>query len=147
MRTLILIDHNKDNLQFMKEALASIDDDIQCLSFVYAEEVITALANETIEMPTAIFMNFNIPGKNGAKFLQELRIHHKFEVLPVIFYVSKVTLDVVKLIEHLGVTMTFEQPNTIRGWKNIMREMVTSVYDNATPTMNRALESSSSLLV
>jgi response regulator RpfG family c-di-GMP phosphodiesterase len=136
MRTLILIDHNKDNLQFMKEALASIDDDIQCLSFVYAEEVIAALANETIETPTAIFMNFSTPGKNGAKFLQELRVHRQFEVLPVIFYVSKVTLEVMKLIENLGVTMTFEKPNTIRGWKNIMREMVNSVYNNVTPTIS-----------
>jgi hypothetical protein len=41
-----------------------------------------------------------------------------------------------KLIENLGVTMTFEKPNTIRGWKNIMREMVNSVYNNVTPTIS-----------
>jgi response regulator RpfG family c-di-GMP phosphodiesterase len=146
MRTLLLIDHNKDNLQFMKEALVSIDDEIQCLSFVFAEEVIAACANETLEVPTAIFMNFDMPTKDGAKFLQELRAYDQYHELPVIFYVSKVTLEIVKLVENLGVTMTFEKPNTIRGWKTVMREMVSSI-GNAAPGTGVVLSRSGSTLI
>jgi CheY-like chemotaxis protein len=127
MKTLLLIDHNRDNFQFIKEAVASIDDNISCLSLVYSNEAIDALLAGTIQTPFAIFMNLNMPGKTGVQFISELRASHKFEMLPVMFYAPTITSEVMQQVKDLGVSIVFEKPTTIRGWKTAMMEMLSSI--------------------
>jgi len=127
MRNLILIDNNKDDLQFMKEALASADETIQCLSFVYSEEAMEAMMNSVVEKPHAVFMNLNMPRRNGIQCLMELRGSSTFASLPVILYASKITSDVVDTLKGSGNTLVFEKPKTIVAWKKIMSQMLTSI--------------------
>lgn len=127
MRMIILIDNNKDDLQFMKEAINFVDADVQCLSLVYGEEAVNALINEVVERPDAIFMNLNMPGKNGLQCLGMIRTNRKFDDLPVAVYAAKISTDVIETLKDLGMTMSFEKPNTIREWKMVMREMLNSI--------------------
>lgn len=131
MKTLILIDDNKDNFQFMKEAFASIDDNIKCVSFIFPSEAIDALLHEMIDAPYAVFMNFNVPGKNATQLIGELRSHEKYEALPVVFYTAKITSHMLESIKDLGVTMTFEKPNTIREWKIVLQGILNSINNSA----------------
>lgn len=126
-----MIDNNKDDLQFMKEALASIDSDIQCLSFVYSEEALNAIMSKLLGGPDAVFMNLNMPRRNGIQCLMELRSDPAFNNLPVILYAPRITPDVVDALKGSGVTRAFEKPNTIVGWKRVMRQMLTSIDNSA----------------
>jgi response regulator RpfG family c-di-GMP phosphodiesterase len=128
MRNLILIDNNKDDLQFMKEALASADASIQCVSFIFSEEAIRAMVNKVVERPQAVFMNLNMPYRNGVQCLMELRSSAAFSNLPVILYAPKITFEVKEALKGSGNTLFFEKPKTIMGWKKVMRQMLSSVY-------------------
>jgi CheY-like chemotaxis protein len=128
MRTIILIDNNKDDLQFLKEAVAFVDADTQCLSFVYGDEAMLALKSGLLEKPYLIFMSLNMPGKNGIECLRMLRNSERFDDVPVILYAPRITSDVVESLTDLGIAMTFQKPNTIRGWKTVVLEMLTSVH-------------------
>jgi CheY-like chemotaxis protein len=142
MRTLVLIDNNKDDLLFIKEALASIDSDIQCLSFVYSEEAMNAMMSKILDGPDAVFMNLNMPRRNGIQCLMELRSNPAFENLPVVLYAPRITVDVLELLKGSGVTTAFEKPNTMLGWKKIMQEMLTSI-DNPTENFRALFKNSS----
>jgi CheY-like chemotaxis protein len=145
MRNLVLIDNNKDNLLFIKEALASNDPDVQCLSFIYSEEAMTALMSKMLDGPAAVFMNLNMPRRNGIQCLMELRSNSEFDTLPVFLYAPKITIEVVEALKGSGITTAFEKPDTMLGWKKIMREMLTSMDS---PTVNfRALFKNSSLYI
>jgi CheY-like chemotaxis protein len=127
MRTLILIDNNKDTFQFMKEACGSVDPNIHCVSFVYAEEAVKTLMTGFIKKPDAVFINLNMPGKNGVKCLMELRSNPTLVDLPIILYAPIITREVVEALKGSGMTTIFEKPNTIVGWKGVMREMLNSM--------------------
>jgi CheY-like chemotaxis protein len=142
MRTLVLIDHNKDDLLFMKEALASLDSDIQCLSFIYSEEAINAMMTKILDGPNAVFMNLNMPRRNGIQCLMELRSSPAFNNLPVILYAPKITVDVLEALKGSGVTTAFEKPNTMLGWKKIMQQMLMSI-DNPTVGFRALFKNSS----
>ena len=142
MTTLVLIDNNKDDLLFMKEALASIDSSIQCLSFVYSEEAMNAMKNKILDGPDAVFMNINMPRRNGIQCLMELRSNPTFENLPVILYGPRITIDILEALKGSGVTTAFEKPNTMLGWKKMMKQMLFAIEN---PTENfRALFKNSS---
>ena len=128
MRTIILVDNSKDDLEFLKEAIATIDPDTQCLSFVYGDEAMFALNSGLLEKPYAIFMSLNMPGKNGLECLSMLRSCERFDDVPVMLYAPRITSDVVESLTNLGITMTFQKPNTIRGWKTVVLEMLTSIH-------------------
>ena len=145
MRNLVLIDNNNDNLLFIKEALASIDPDVQCFSFIYSEEAMTALMSKMLDGPAAVFMNLNMPRRNGIQCLMELRSNPEFDTLPVFLYAPKITIEVVEALKGSGITTAFEKPDTMLGWKKIVREMLTSMDS---PTVNfRALFKNSSLYI
>jgi DNA-binding response OmpR family regulator len=111
----------------MKEACASIDPEIACISFVYAEEAVKTLMTGFIKKPDAVFINLNVPRKNGLQCLVELRSNPTLVDLPVIFYAPKITGDVVEALKGSCLTTAFEKPNTIFAWKKVMREMLDSV--------------------
>jgi response regulator RpfG family c-di-GMP phosphodiesterase len=127
MRTLILIDNNVDDLQFMKEAISSVDPHVQNLSFVYADEAIKALQHDLIVKPEAIFININMPAKSGFKCFLELRNNETFNDVPIFVYAPIIKAEVVESLKDSGATMTFERPNTIRGWKETMNVMLNSI--------------------
>ncbi len=131
MKTIVLIDTNKDDLQFMKEALASIDSGIQCLSFVFPDESVKALMNDVVKKPDVIFMNLNMRGKNGIQCLTELRSNGRFEDVPVVLYAPKITSEVMGSLSDLGAMMTFERPGTLRGWKTVIHEVLISIPDTS----------------
>ena len=89
MRTLVLVDNNKDNFQFIIDALASIDSRVQCLSLVFPEEAIRGLRSQLIGRPDAILVNFSMPGKNGVEFILQLRSDSEWEHVPIILYADK----------------------------------------------------------
>jgi response regulator RpfG family c-di-GMP phosphodiesterase len=127
MRTLILIDNNKDDLQFMKEAISSVDSSIQSLSFIYAEEAMTALLHDLVVKPDTIFINVNMPAKMGLKCFLELRSIEAFNDVPVVVYAPKITSEIVESLKDSGATLTFERPATMRGWKDVINEILNSV--------------------
>lgn len=127
MRTLILIDDNKDDLQFMKEAISAVDPNIQSLSFIYADEAMTALLHDLVVKPDTIFINMNMPARTGLKCFLELRNMETFNDVPVVVYAPKITSEIVESLQDSGATLTFEKPATIRGWKEVMNEILNSV--------------------
>jgi response regulator RpfG family c-di-GMP phosphodiesterase len=127
MRTLILIDNNQDDLQFMKEAISSVDPHVQSLSFIYADEAMKALRHDLVVKPDTIFINVNMPAKSGLKCFLELRNNDIFNDVPIIVYAPRITSEIVESLKDSGATMTFEKPNTIRGWKETMNGILNSV--------------------
>jgi CheY-like chemotaxis protein len=127
MRTLILIDNNKDDLQFMKEAISSVDPHIQSLSLIFADEAMKALQRDLVVKTDAIFININMPAKSGLKCFLELRNNDTFNDVPIIVYAPRITSEIVESLKDSGATMTFEKPNTIRGWKETMDGILNSI--------------------
>jgi response regulator RpfG family c-di-GMP phosphodiesterase len=127
MRTLILIDNNNDDLQFMREAISSVDPHIQSLSFIYADEAVDALQRDLVVKPDTIFININMPAKSGLKCFLELRRNNIFNDVPIIVYAPRITSEIVESLKDSGAIMTFEKPNTIRGWKETMNGILNSV--------------------
>ena len=99
-----------------------------------------------IKKPDAVFINLNVPRKNGLQCLAELRSNPNLVDLPVIFYAPTITGGVVEALKGSRLTTAFEKPNTIFAWKKVMREMLDSIDNVAMNLEDLKVDSRTSML-
>lgn len=125
MKAIVLIDDDKDNLQFLREAIGREASKVRCLSFVFGEEAVEALLNGLIERPHMVFINLNM--KDGLRLLQALRSSQRFDDLPMAAYAPQIHGKVRALPTETGLFFSFDKPNTINDWRIAVHEVLTSV--------------------
>src|SRR5579872_246117 len=83
--TLLIVDDDADDLQFFVDAIAEIDQDVQCIT---ASNGINALKLlEGIETrPDYIFLDLNMPKMDGKQCLKHIRNSLLLHSIPVIIY-------------------------------------------------------------
>jgi response regulator RpfG family c-di-GMP phosphodiesterase len=128
MKTIVLIDDNQDDLQSIKESIKSEDSDIQPLSFVFGEEAVAGIVSGVIERPYAVLINLNLKGAPGLECLQKIRAIRHFDNVPMIVYAPRISDEVSTILNETGFVLSFNKPTTIRGWKVVVREMLTSIH-------------------
>lgn len=86
-----------------------------------------ALLQDLVIKPDTIFINISMPAKMGLKTFLELRGIETFNDVPIVVYAPKITSEIVESLKDSGATLTFEKPTTIRGWKEVMNEVLNSI--------------------
>jgi DNA-binding NtrC family response regulator len=109
-KTIVLIDDDKDEHEIFQIALAQVDPSVQCTYFDSAEDALNILTDAPT-LPEYIFLDLNMPGMNGIKFLEEIK-RTALASLRIIVYSTAIMPDHKKKIEKLGVFRAFVKPTT-----------------------------------
>jgi CheY-like chemotaxis protein len=83
---LILVDDDEDDRELFSDALKASGLDITLLLLNSGAELISQLSRMEDQYPDLIFLDLNMPGKNGLGCLSEIRAKDKFSNIPVIIY-------------------------------------------------------------
>lgn len=111
-RTVLLVDDDKDDQFFFKEAVRTISDHIFCNFADNGSQGIKFL--ETQERPDMIFLDLNMPGMNGFEFLKSLHTRKDFSEMPVIIYTTSSRLSDIQEARTLGARAFLTKPHDIR---------------------------------
>ena len=82
-RNILLAEDDEDDSQFFEEALKSVSDAPILIRAKDGVEL-TNLLQDTYPLPDLIFLDINMPRKNGAQCLREIRQKKNLAHLPVI---------------------------------------------------------------
>ena len=82
---ILLVDDDKGDRFFFKNALSELSISIQFRN-VDGEELMDHLSKNSHELPDVIFLDLNMPCKNGFECLTEIKLSKKFQHIPVIVY-------------------------------------------------------------
>jgi CheY-like chemotaxis protein len=99
LHILLADDDEADRLLF-KEAIREVGFPVNLTVLNGGEQLIDFLQSEMFEMPDLVFLDLNMPRKNGFECLREIRETKKLQSMPVIIFS---TSD-----EESGVDQTFE---------------------------------------
>lgn len=83
---ILIADDDKDDCMFFKEALEEIPIKVELTAVHDGEELMAHLAARTVTLPDALFLDLNMPRKNGFECLQEIKSNVRLKKLPVIIY-------------------------------------------------------------
>jgi CheY-like chemotaxis protein len=93
VKSLLLIDDDTDDKELFLEAVAEIDNSVNCMSAKDGVEAIQLL-QQVKEQPNLIFLDLNMPRMDGREFLTRIKNEDRLKNIPVIVYsTSKLEKD------------------------------------------------------
>lgn len=86
LNNILLADDDKEDCLFFKEALEELPIPTSLTIVHDGEQLMQMLAKVTIELPHVLFLDLNMPRKNGFSCLEEIKCDFRLKDLPVIIF-------------------------------------------------------------
>ena len=83
---VLLADDDKDDCLFFKDALAELPLATSLTIVNAGEQLMQYLENNSANLPDALFLDLNMPRKNGFECLRDIKKHLFLKTLPIIIF-------------------------------------------------------------
>ena len=123
---ILLADDDTDDCLFFKDALEGMPISTE-LTAVHNGEQLMDLLNRAKQLPDILFLDLNMPRKNGFECLSEIKGNKKLEPLPVVVFSTSYEQEVVNLLYHNGAQYFIRKPSEFSQFKKIILHVLTIV--------------------
>jgi CheY-like chemotaxis protein len=89
------------------------------------EKLMAYLNEDTQQLPDVIFLDLNMPRKNGFECLSEIKDNQKLNQLPVIIFSTSFEQDVVNMLYKNGAKYFIRKPSEFVQFKKIIQQIFT----------------------
>lgn len=119
---ILLADDDTDDCIFFQEALEEFTVLTQLTTVHDGEQLMQLLKKGTNELPTVLFLDLNMPRKNGFECLSEIKRSKKLKSLPVIIFSTSFEQEVVNLLYKNGAHYFIRKPSEFSQFKKIIQQ-------------------------
>ena len=109
-RIIFMVDDDEDDRKMFQEALQTVD---AAAEFIQAEDgliAINMLSSQQAFIPDLIFLDLNMPRKDGKQFLSEIRRIDPSRSIPVIVYTTSKNPRDIEEVKTLGAVQFITKP-------------------------------------
>src|SRR6187399_2060478 len=107
---ILLADDDTDDCIFFREALEELPISTKLITVNDGVQLMQLLSLHENELPHALYLDLNMPRKNGLDCLTEIRTHEKLKPLPVIIFSTSFDPQMVNLLHEQGATFYIRKP-------------------------------------
>ena len=122
---ILLADDDIDDCVFFKQALNDLLLPLYFTAVHDGEQLMEYLTNETNELPHVIFLDLNMPRKNGFECLSEIKLDEKLKQLPVVIFSTSFEQGVVDQLYLNGAQYFIRKPSEFSQFKKIIHQTLT----------------------
>ena len=121
---ILLADDDTDDCYFFKVALGECKIATQFTAVHDGEQLMKLLTSKSksSQLPHIIFIDINMPRKNGFECLSEIKKSKKLKQLPVIMYSTSFEQEVVNLLYNNGAHYFIRKPSEFSQFKKIIHQ-------------------------
>ena len=119
---ILLADDDTDDCIFFKAAVDELVLSTHLTTVHDGEQLMQLLTNETDELPDVLFLDLNMPRKNGFECLSEIKLNKKLEQLPVIIFSTSFEQEVVNQLYQNGAQYFIRKPSEFSQFKKIIHQ-------------------------
>lgn len=109
--SILLADDDKDDRFFFNKALKEIPLSTHLATVEDGEGLMKYLKENERELPDIIFLDINMPKKNGMECLAEIKSDKKLDHIPIVMYSTSLHEDVANLLYEQGAHYYLQKPN------------------------------------
>jgi len=124
---ILLADDDTDDCIFFKQALHELILPTSLTAVHDGEQLMQFLTDETNELPHILFLDLNMPRKNGFECLSEIKLSEKLKQLPVIVFSTSFEQEVVNMLYQNGAQYFIRKPSEFSQFKKIIQQSLTLV--------------------
>lgn len=122
---ILLADDDPDDCLFFKEALAGLPLPPHLTTVPNGEHLMHLLRNEKHTLPDVLFLDLNMPRKNGFECLSEIKGNEKLKILPVIVFSTSFEVEVVNSLYKSGAQYFIRKPSQFSQYVKIILQALT----------------------
>jgi CheY-like chemotaxis protein len=121
---IFLADDDTDDCLFFTESLVKLPITTKLTIADDGEKLMQILLSETIDLPHVVFLDLNMPRKNGFECLSEIKMNPKLRHLPVIMFSTSFDQQVVDRLYQNGAQYFIRKPSDYSQFKTIIQQML-----------------------
>ena len=128
---LLLADDDDDDCLFFKEALD--ETSINAILYVVHDgvQLMDYLKSNTItNFPDVLFLDLNMPRKNGLECLAEIKADENLQKLPVIIFSTSLDSEIVNNLYKNGASFYIRKPGDFSKLKRVIEIALTTASEN-----------------
>lgn len=114
--SIFYADDDADDQELFKEAIAGMEGPFKVHLQNSADELLDKL-EDPLSAPSLVFLDLNMPGKNGLEALQEIRQSEKLKTLPVIILSTSDDASDIDEAQKRGANFFITKPLSYRTYK------------------------------
>ena len=107
----MLVDDDADDRKYFIEAVAEIDDSIECVTAKDGLQALELLRNPNFLLPDFIFLDLRMPRYNGKQCLLQIKADERLKNIPVIIYTTSRELSESEEMGRLGAVHFISKPS------------------------------------
>jgi CheY-like chemotaxis protein len=124
---ILLADDDTDDCLFFKDALKDMPISTLLTAVHDGEQLMLYLNNETNKLPDILFLDLNMPRKNGFECLSEIKLNKKLYNIPVVIFSTSFEKEVVKQLYLNGAQYFIRKPSEFAQFKKIILYVLTLI--------------------
>ncbi|KRD12743.1 transcriptional regulator [Flavobacterium sp. Root901] len=136
---ILLADDDDDDCSFFEEALdelslattlVTVNDGVQLMNYL--------ADNLEKNLPDVLFLDLNMPRKNGSECLTEIRQTERLKDFPVIIFSTSLDTKIVDVTYEMGATFYIRKPGDFSKLKTVINNALITASDNKFKQPDRA---------
>lgn len=133
---IVLADDDEGDRLLFAEALKDLKIKTNISTVKNGVELMEYLSHEDNEPPLLLFLDLNMPCKNGLDCLKEIRASEKLREIPVAIYsTSSTEADIEKTFLN-GANVYIKKPNDFSSLKEVLHKVVMAAHTYREPPFN-----------
>jgi CheY-like chemotaxis protein len=124
-KDILLAEDDEDDRMLLTEALNNVNKGLK-VEFAPDGQKLMALLQSRKTLPDVIFLDLNMPFKNGFQCLREIKGNEKLKKCPVIVMTTSQNLDDINLAYELGAALFLIKPSDFTILKITLEKIITA---------------------
>lgn len=124
---ILLADDDIDDCFFFKEALDELLLSTRIIAVHDGEQLMQLLKGEAYQLPHVLFLDINMPRKNGFECLAEIKLSRQLQMLPVIMFSTSFEQEVVSRLYKSGAHYFIRKPCEFAEFKKIIHHALSLI--------------------
>ncbi len=122
---IFLADDDEDDCMLFEDALREICEQTILSTAHDGEQLMKLLLSNTAVLPNAIFLDLNMPRKNGFECLEEIRANQDLKDIPIVIFSTTAQQQSVDKAYERGANFYIQKPGTFAQLKAIIKKILT----------------------
>ena len=132
--TIFYADDDADDLDFFRDVTAAIDKSIDLFTHENGNQLLVAVRNPP-PSPHIIFLDLNMPGKDGFEVLKELKSSEKYKNIPVVMFSTSNNEQNILRTRELGANLYITKPNSFAKFQKSIEHTLSINWDVFKPSL------------
>jgi CheY-like chemotaxis protein len=133
---VLLVDDDEADRLIFREAFEELKANTVVRIVNNGIELMDYLAKKENPVPHIIFLDLNMPRKNGIECLKEIRANREFKEIAIAIYSTSSSENDIKETFHSGANVYIKKPSDFNVLKNVLARVISSAAVYKDPPFN-----------